>query len=203
MKKQIFIIHGGMTFRTDKEYMHFLRTAELDFERFRSAKDNWKDTMSKKLGRTFEVILPVMPSKMNAKYADWKIWFNKFVPHMRKGVVLVGHSLGAIFLVKYLSETKLSKKIRATILVAAPFDDKGLQESLGDFKLPKKLERFQRQAGKLYVYHSADDAVVPFDNAKKYMKAFPKATVRTFKDRGHFNQETFPELVKEIKGIYH
>jgi hypothetical protein len=27
----------------------------------------------------------------------------------------------------------------------------------------------------------------------------PEATVKTFEDRGHFNQETFPEIVEDIE----
>jgi hypothetical protein len=51
-----------------------------------------------------------MPNPMNARYNEWKILFKKIVLLLDDNVILIGHSLGAIFLVKYLSENKFPKK---------------------------------------------------------------------------------------------
>jgi predicted alpha/beta hydrolase family esterase len=46
-------------------------------------------------------------------------------------LIFIGHSLGATFLVKYLSENNMSRHIDALHLVSPVFDDEGLQgESL-------------------------------------------------------------------------
>jgi len=200
MKKQIVIIHGGGAFDSYAEYFSWLKSFKLDIDRF--TQKGWKDSFSKKLGADFEVIQPEMPNSMNAHYPEWKIWFEKFIPFFQKEVLLIGHSLGGMFLAKYLSENKFSKRIRATFLIAAPFDDKDCRESLGDFALSKSLVKFAKQGGKIFLYQSKDDKSVPFVDVKKYQKEIPNAVLRIFANKGHFNQSEFPELVKDIKSLY-
>jgi len=200
MKKQIIVIHGGETFDTYKQYVAFLKSIEIDFERM--ASKGWKDTLDKKLGRGFEVVLPRMPNAYNAKYLEWKIWFEKIIPFFKNKIVLIGHSLGGIFLAKYLSENKFPKKILATFLVAAPYDDKNADYSLADFALKKDLNLLQNQSEKLFIYQSKDDDVVPFADFEKYKKALPDAIFREFKNKRHFNQKNFPEIIREIKKVF-
>ena len=198
-KKQVVVVHGGDTFNTYDEYLSFLKGFEVDFERYRAGKIGWKRNLGNTLGEEYEIIAPEMPDKTNAKYAEWKIWFDKFVPYLEDQIILIGHSLGGLFLAKYLSENTLSKSIRATFLVAACYDDKDADYSLADFAMPENLANFEKQSPKIFLYHSSDDPIVPFADLGKYRKALPRATIRTFVDRGHFNQETFPELAEDIR----
>ncbi|PJA63702.1 MAG: hypothetical protein CO160_02405 [Candidatus Portnoybacteria bacterium CG_4_9_14_3_um_filter_43_11] len=156
--------------------------------------------MRKDLGNRFDVLFPKMPNPMNAKYDEWKILFEKIAPLLDNNVILIGHSLGAIFLVKYLSENKFPKNILATLLVSPPYDDEDMEESLGDF-VPKSLDKLNKQGGKIFIYQSKDDKVVPSSHLEKYKKALPNAIIREFKKRGHFDQPKFPELIKDIKGL--
>ena len=171
---------------------------ELDFEHLLDNKGNWKDNLKKTLSKDFVVILPSMPNKSNAQYPEWKIWFEKLIPHCRTGLILVGHSLGGIFLAKYLSENIFPKKISAVFLVAAPYDIRSAHNRLASFGLPAKLVRLQEQVAKIFIYHSQDDPVVPVIAAKNYQHALPGAVVKIFKNKQHFNQATFPEIVKTI-----
>jgi len=199
MRRQIIIIHGGGVFRTYKEYISFLKDYKLDFQRLKLK--GWKDNLPKRLGKDFEVVSPRMPNSMNASYKEWKIIFEKFFPFFKNHLILLGHSLGGIFLAKYLSENKFPKKIKATLLVAAPYDDKTAKDFLGDFKLPKKLDKFQQQGGRIFLYQSKDDPLVPFVDLEKYKKSLPKAKVTVFRNRGHFRQSNFPEIVRDIKKL--
>ena len=101
MPQQIIVIHGGHSFKNYKTYLSYLKNKQIDFERYKSNKVGWKKSLIKDLGRGYEVILPDMPNKANAKYLEWKIWFKKFIPHLKSKVILIGHSLGGIFLAKY------------------------------------------------------------------------------------------------------
>lgn len=197
MKKQVVIIHGGDTFKTHEEFLSFLKNFQIDPYYFKNK--GWKDTLQNKLGDDFEVISPNMPNKINAKYLEWKIWFEKYFPFLNDWVILVGHSLGGIFLAKYLSENILPKKIKDLMLVAAPFDDENSEESLNDFALPASLAKITEQVNKIYLFHSKDDHVVPFEQVNKYKTVLPNSEIIVFTDRQHFNQEHFPELVELLK----
>src|SRR4051812_10882369 len=108
MKKQVVVIHGGDTFGTYEEYIAFLKDFAIDsLEYF--MKMGWKDTLQESLGGAYQVILPKMPNKINAKYVEWKVWFEKLLPLLNNEIILIGHSLGGTFLAKYLSENKLPK----------------------------------------------------------------------------------------------
>jgi hypothetical protein len=201
MKKQIIAIHGGETFDTYEEYLSFLKNFEIDFERIKNREKNWKKTLPEELGSDFEVILPEMPNALNAKYAEWKITFDKFIPFLRDQAILIGHSLGGLFLAKYLSENIFPKKIAAAFLIAAPFGDKNADPTLGDFAFSGSLAKLQEQGGQIFLYYSKDDACVPFVDLEKYKQELPKAEAVIFEDKGHFNQPKFPVLVEKIKNI--
>ncbi len=195
MNQQIFAIHGGDAFETYEEYLAALRSINLDLGR--ATFKGWKQQLPDVLGDAFEVIEPRMPNPQNAKYLEWKIWFEKHIPFIRDGVILIGHSLGGIFLAKYLSEETFPKMIRATLLVAPPFSLS--QDTLGDFALTLPLAMVEKQAGEVYLFQSKDDEIVPYSNVESYAKELPHAHVMTFEDRGHFHVTEFPELVEIIK----
>lgn len=190
--RQVVVIHGGNTYNTYEEYISDLNQKELDIDRlgFR----DWKSRLGEELGEKFNVIALSMPNKQNARYAEWKIWFEKLVPHLNESVVLIGHSLGGLFLAKYLAEEKLPVRVSATLLVAAPYD-----VGIKDFTLPSSLSQFANQGGSIYIFHSTDDVVVPFYDAEKYKAALPNATLCKLQDRGHFNTETFPEIITAVR----
>ena len=199
MKQQILFINGGNTFDNKKNYLTWLKNMKMNIEKTK-AKLSWRDTLHKKLGSKFEVYKPMMPNSINASYTEWSIWFSKIIEQLNDNLILIGHSLGGIFLAKYLSENDVNKKIKATILISAPFDGAG-GESLGNFVLSKSFKKFEKQAGKIYLIQSKDDKVVAFNQVKKYKKELPKAIIKSFTDRGHFSQESFPEIVKLIKKL--
>jgi len=203
MKKQIVIIHGGTSFKTYEDYISYLKNEEISLEDLKPSK-KWKDTLAAELGEDYEILIPRMPNSNNARYDEWKLWFNKIAEILNDEVVLIGHSLGGIFLAKYLSENIFPRKIITTILVAAPFndtDDVDGQESLIDFSLPSSLAKFTEQSQKTYLMHSQDDHVVSFEQLKKYQQALPSAQIMVFDNRQHFLHETFPEMVELIKSI--
>lgn len=196
MPKQIVIIHGGMYFETYEEYLEFLRNYQMDLERA----EQWEEKLQKDLGEDYQVIRPSMPAKYNSKYEEWKIWFEKFFLFINDDVILIGKSQGGIFLAKYLAENNFPKKIKAVFLLAPPFDDTP-DEKVGDFALPKSLEKLAQQGGQIFLLQSEDDPVVPFSHQAKYLEQLPAAQKIVFKDKGHFKMEDFPEIVEMLKNL--
>ncbi len=198
MKQQILIIHGGDAFDKYEDYLAFLKKKEISLEKFRHK--DWKSRLGEALGPEYDVIFPEMPNKQNARYAEWKIWFEKILPLLDEKILLIGHSMGGIFLAKYLSENTCSKKILGTFLVAAPYAECELYD-LGDFALQGPLSENVRQGGEVFLYFSKDDHVVPFSDLSCYTAQLPYAHERVFTDRGHFKQSDFPEIIEDIRGI--
>lgn len=195
MKRQIVVIGGGTSFDTHDDYIAFLKTRDVDAETMKYRND-WKASLDKKLGDAYEVLVPNMPNKTNARYDEWCIWFDRCIPFLHDGVILIGHSLGGIFLAKYLSERTFPLTIRATLLVAPPFDSESLT-----FTLPESLERFATQGGDIILLYSKDDPIVSYEERTLYQAAIPKARLMAFEDKGHFVAEEFPELVDCITAL--
>ncbi len=202
MKKQIVIIHGGETFDNYEDYLNYLKDYDIsrvfEKETVGSGK-RWKDNLDDDLNNKFEIFQPSMPSPRNAKYLEWKIWFEKYLPFLKYDVILIGHSLGGIFLAKYLVENDFPVKVSQLHLVAAPFDDEDTPFSLNDFVLPNSLENIEKQIKNIFFYHSEDDDCVKFEDLEKYCKMLPTAEKIIFEDRGHFIVEHFWELIKNIR----
>ena len=197
-KTQILIIHGGMTCKNKKDYLHFLKTRKILIEE----KIRWTDYyLKKKLDENFEIIKPRMPLQDNAKYNEWKIHFERHFPHLRNNIILIGLSLGGIFLTKYLSENKFPKKILSTYLICPPFDNTLHGEDLvGGFKLKSDLSLIKKNSKNLNLLFSKDDDVVPVSHAKKYKKKLKNANFVIYKSKnGHFKISEFPEIIKMIK----
>src|SRR3989344_6143637 len=196
-KLQIVMVHGGMTFKNEKEYAHWLKTRKVSTKK----RSYWEADLEKKLEKKFEIIRPRMPLQDNAKYKDWKIMFERYLSLLRSNFILIGSSLGGIFLAKYLSEHKLPKKALSAYLVCAPFDGTLPPEDLvGGFTLKADLSLVERNCKNLRILFSKDDEIVPVSHAEKYRKKLKKAHIGIYKNkRGHFTAPTSPEIIKMIQ----
>ena len=197
-KTQIFIIHGGMTFKNKKDYLHYLKTRKISIE----GKIRWRDDyLDKKLGEYCEIIRPRMPLQDNAKYEEWKIHFERYFPHLRNNIILIGQSLGGTFLAKYLSENKLPKKILSLYLIGSAFDNTLPGEDLvGGFRLKSDLSMIEKNSPNLNLLFSKDDDVVPVSHAEKFRKKLKNANIIIYESKnGHFKISEFPEIVEMIK----
>lgn len=198
MKKSLVIIHGGTTFDSYEEYWNYLVNSTLTLDKIN--RDDWKDTLKSKLPE-FETAYLRMPNSKNARYPEWKLWFEKLIPLLQDEVVLVGHSLGGIFLAKYLSENKIPKKVLQLNLVAPPYNSEVVEESLADFALQGKVSNIVERVDSVIIYQSKDDTAVPYQDALRYKEDIPEAELVMFEDRGHFLQSEFPELVENIRKV--
>jgi len=193
--KQVLIIHGGNSYNSRESYLHDLRNSELAYERLLYA-PGWKHWLVKQLPDT-DILLPWMPNRDNAVYGEWVIWFEKILPYLQDDVRLVGHSLGAMFLVKYLNSRTLSQPARQLHLIAGGYDDES-NEDMGSFRV-ESAAKLPQNAQQIHLWHSQDDPVVPFTELAKFEADLPDAVSHVFADRAHFNGPTFPELVTILK----
>ena len=197
-KPQILYIHGGFTFKSKSDYIKYLKNSEVKL----TPSIRWHgDYLDKQLGREFEIIRPRMPFVENAKYDLWKLNFEKYFTYLRNNLILVGGSLGGIFLARYLSENKFPKKILSVYLVCPPFDNSVSQEDLvGGFKLKSDLSLIEKNCHNVHLLFSSDDDIVPVYHAAKYAKKLTNSHIVIYDHiPGHFKISKFPEIIKMIK----
>ncbi len=197
MKKQLIHIHGGSPYDSYEDYIESLEEKVIeDPLKVFSNELSWSRRYIEFLHDDWQVIRPDMPCSNNAKYIEWKIWFEKYIPFLQNNIILVGHSLGATFLAKYLSTHTLPVTIEQIHFVA------GAYTCEADFDLHNiDMQLVQKQCKNIRIYHSKDDFIVPYSASDMFLQALPKATLVTFTDRGHFLQAEFPELIQNILEI--
>lgn len=198
-KTQIFLIHGGMTFKNQNDYLYYLKNKEIKLEK----KPRWtEEYLDKELGKKFQIIRPRFPLQDNAKYEDWKIWFERYIPFIRDNAILIGGSLGGIFLSKYLSENKFPKKLLSVYIVCPPYDNTVLGEDLvGGFKLKSDLSLIEKNCKDVVLMFSSDDDCVPVSHAEKYRDKLKNSKIIIYKSKnGHFKISKFPEIIRMIRG---
>jgi len=201
--QQVVYIHGGESFQTDGEFLKRLRTKGIWDLPSSELKVKWTDRLAADLGPSFEVFMPAMPNKNNASFEAWSIWFERHFEYLKDGVILIGCSLGAMFLAKYLSQKEVPFSIKTLILMAAPVPVEGFD--LSDayefvFSL-QSVPVLAKRAGEVEVWQSEDDFVVPYSHGVALAKAIPGAKFVSFTDKNHFLVPELPEMVTTIQKI--
>lgn len=181
MRRQVLFVHGG------GEGAH-------------AADERLAASLRDALGGGYDVRSPKMPNEGSPEVEAWKERISEELAAMDGEAVLVGHSLGALFLLKYLSEEEPQKPVAGLFLVAAPYVGTGgweVQEGAlrEDFasELPEGLQ--------VFLYHSRDDEVVPFAHLALYEAKLPRATVRGFADRGHQFGDDLSEVARDVERL--
>jgi predicted alpha/beta hydrolase family esterase len=115
--------------------------------------------------------------------------------------LLVGHSLGASMLLKYLSEHQVSNPIRGIFLLATPFwpGDQDWQRGL---VLRDDFARTLPGDAPIFLYHNEDDEEIDVSNLAIYEANLPHATVRKAAAGGHQFRNDLGQVVRDIVSIY-
>lgn len=205
MKKSVIYVHGGDSFSTHEDFLQYLRITPLRDPLGEKA-TRWPDTLRAELGAEYDVYQPTMPNKFNARYEEWIIWFERHLALVADGVILIGWSLGGMFLAKYLSETPLKKRVAAAFILAAPGgefkDETGGGGDCRDFRPRREaVAKLTATVPHIEFWHAEDDFVVPVTELEWYRSAIPDAKFVVFKDKNHFLCESLPELISAVKTV--
>ncbi len=120
-------------------------------------------SLEKTLGTNYEVHFPAIVDEGNVPYEQWKPQIEQELAAMPEPIMLVGHSVGASIVIKWLSETEVKKPIAGIFLIAAPFwgGDGWRYEGYEKLALPEGFAAKLPQGVPIFLYHSRDDEVVP------------------------------------------
>jgi predicted alpha/beta hydrolase family esterase len=187
MNKRVFIIHGCPSY-TEK-----LMTPEE-----RTYDKHWIPWLKRELiARGIPTETPLMPSPWEPNYGKFKIEFEKY--EVGENSILIGHSCGCAFLVRWLGETK--KKILKLILVAPwkiPDNDES-KKLFYNYPIDKSIKS---RVDKIVMFTADDEE----NDGKKSLRIFHKALdgeIIELRGHGHFTMndmgtEEFPELLDII-----
>ena len=186
IKANVIFIGGGEVFETKEQYQSWLKSPESNFTQFKtnanySGKD-WKSTLKSIFdSENVQFIEPIMPNKSNAQYEDWKIIFEKILPFINPNSILIGYSLGSIFLTKYLAENKVAYD--SLLLLAG-----GVEINNNSFKTSENLEFINSEY--TCIIHSHDDEIVPIEKSKTLLSLIPIAKHEFMDGCNHFFGES-------------
>lgn len=179
-KKQVFFIQGG----GDGGYEADAKLAA---------------SLQEALGSTYNVRYPEMPKEDTPDFG-WLRQMGEEISVVKGEVILVGHSLGASMLLKYLSEHKVHNQIGGLFLLSTPFWS-------GDEKWKKGLMLREDFAETLpadipiYLYHSTDDKEVDVAHLAMYAKKLPRANIREVASGGHQFGNDLTQVAVDIKNL--
>jgi uncharacterized protein len=181
MRKRVLFIHGG---------------GEGAYEEDRKLALSLQDA----LGTAYDVQIPKMPNEDRPVYEAWKERITKELDALGGEVILVGHSLGASVLLKYLSEGEVEKPVTGLFLVASPYW--GAEDwEVGEYILRENFASRLPEQLPIFLYHSRDDEVVPFAHAALYKTKLPQAAVREVDGRGHQFGNDLSQVARDIRKV--
>lgn len=138
--------------------------------------------------------IPSMPRPYAPVYEEWVEIIKQF--KIDSDTVLIGHSCGAGFWVRYLSENNI--KVSKLILVAPWLDPHKEIKDFFDFEI-----NLRNKVDDISIFYSKDDDEEMKLSFELLVEKLPTAKTHVFEDRGHFTLRSmktreFPELLKEV-----
>ena len=151
----------------------------------------WYPYVQKQLSlKNISTQTPEFPEPYNPDYEKWSEIITQF--KIDESTILIGHSCGAGFLLRYLSENKIT--IAKLILVAPWLDpNKRLTNGFFDFQIEKSMFNSD-----ICLYYSTDDEEEVLQSVITIKTVFPNLNIRKFKDKDHFTFKEFPEILDDI-----
>ncbi|MCB8944000.1 MAG: alpha/beta fold hydrolase [Ardenticatenaceae bacterium] len=160
-------------------------------------------TLQAALGAEYQVLYPQMPNEGDPDYELWKGQIKKELAALDDKAMIIGHSLGGSFLLKYLAEEQIEKRIAGLFLMAAPYwgGDGWQYEGYEQITLPESFASKLPQGAPIFLYHSRDDEIVPFAHLALYAEKLPQATIREFDGHGHQFNNDLSEVAADMLNL--
>ncbi len=160
---------------------------------------HWIPWVKKQLiSNGIETEIPHMPEPWQPEYEKFKKEFEKY--EVTENTILIGHSCGTAFLIRWLGETK--QKILKLILVAPwKINHRGdkFRDAFYNFPID---ETIKDRVKEIVMFTSDNEKDAGKESAKIYHQAFDGQIIE-LKGKGHFTlkdmgTEEFPELIEVV-----
>ena len=170
-----------------------------------SRDDHWFPWLEEKLeDEGVEVCRPDFPTPEGQELDNWLEVLDGQEMEIDENTVLIGHSLGAVFILNILNRRDLD--IEAAYLVSAwtgLLPDEQFNEWNSTFQDQEfDFEKIKDSVEEIHQFHSEDDPFVPLEKAEELAENLI-SSFHLKSDAGHFNTDSgydgFPELWKLIE----
>ncbi|WP_406079348.1 alpha/beta fold hydrolase [Micromonospora sp. NBC_00858] len=164
--------------------------------------DEWDnelfDSLRREFGDGYEVRYPRMPDEGDPSYAKWSAAIRREIAALDDGAVVAGHSVGGTILINALAERPPERKLKAIVLIAAPFVGAGGWPG-GEFEPPHNLGARLPQGVPVHVFHGLQDETAPPSHADLYTRVIPQAQLHLLPGRDHQLDSDLSEVARVIK----
>jgi len=171
-----------------------------------SPEGNWFPWLKGELEqKSCQVFVPQFPHPKDHHLQDWLEVLKAFESHINDETILVGHSLGGLFLLRVLE--RLEKPVKAAFLVAAPIGVKPIlyfdsDEKFSGFEFD--WDKIKKGASNFTVYHSDNDPYVSLGNGEELAKHLG-VNLSFVPQAGHINAESgytkFDPILEDINKL--
>lgn len=159
--------------------------------------------------RNYNVIMPYFPIRSEASYLGWSSILNQYKNLFDENTIIVCHSIGNPFIIKYLTENNLKAKLYVSVagfckLFRVP-DREDLNNAFIDFQVSEKdIVYCKNNIQFRYSLYSNNDHVIPFDILKDFIKELDSNAV-FINNAGHMgnreNTTKLPQILDIIDKI--
>jgi predicted alpha/beta hydrolase family esterase len=139
--------------------------------------------------RDIPTTTPDVPNNWKPELSVWRKEFERY--DVTEETLLVGHSCGAGFLVRWLSEHPTAKPAKV-VLLAPWLNPKQLEETGNFFEFD--IDKTLSDRTELIIMYSDDDMPQILDSITVLKEALPNATYKELHDRRHFYDDDCLEV---------
>lgn len=170
-----------------------------------SPTENWFGWLHNELTlMRLNCLVPQLPTPNGQSLSSWMDKFNESVgSHINEKTILIGHSLGAVFLLNRLQRE--NKSVFTTVLVATFLGRVGIDKfdliNESFFSVPFEWEAIRNKSQHFWCYHGEDDPYVSLETFNHISQQLLAKKIIVPKG-GHLNEAAgyyeFPELLHDL-----
>lgn len=140
--------------------------------------------LRRELAQDYRIRAPLMPGPEEPHAIAWLDALDSELVDFPDDGVLIGHSMGGAMILKFIAERRQSLATSGLVMIACPFWGEPDWE-VEEFYLPDAFADQLTGLKRILLYHSRDDAIVPFAHMAVYRKHIPRAEVHEVDGAGH------------------
>ncbi len=165
-----------------------MRNAFIFFGADGNSQENWFPWLKGELEQNgIKTVIPDFPHSDAPKLDEWSEYFKQYEATVGTDSILIGHSLGCAFALRFLEKTTVP--VRATFLISPVWRTPANEYAplMKTFTEKKYFwKSILKNAGKISMFHSENDPYLPLQYAKELTLHLP-CDLSVVSGGGHFN----------------